>query len=240
MQMYIKNLVELALRSLGVRALGDTLDADQASEAIMLLNQIRAERSIIPTKNWHLYDKTYTATANTRQITLGGPTSNITVRPSTIDEIIIINGPVDASNNNWNIQIKPYQEYRKLMVQNIYALPNEAYLDNEYPTQSVWLYPGMANGYSIRIIGKSYFTDYESLTDEFADPPETFEILRLSLALRLAPLYGVTDIMDLVKQMSSADKHYQAMLFNRSIAPMMNAAAGSSDSGFNFFSGLQR
>lgn len=241
MDLYISDLIKLALRSIGVAALSDQITPDQSREAIIILNQIRKERSISTIRNPVPYDEMYFTSANAQYITMGtSPTlsGNILKRPSLIDEIIILNG-LPNGNFNLSIPIQPFADYRKLMVQSIFAIPQTAYVDTNYPIQKIYLYPGLATGYGIRVVGSSYSTDYESLTDLIVDPPEVIEVLRLGLALRLAPLYGVTDIMDLVKQMSSADKHYKSMMFNRTWnSKQFNPMAANGGSNVNFWSGI--
>lgn len=247
MTYYVSDLISMALRSIGAKALNDELKPNASIEALKMLNIIRAHRSIRPSRNWHIFDQTYTATASTHYITLGTPASNITTNPTDIDEVVIMMGPDGNGNfvNNWSISLMPYTDYRKLMVQTIFAIPNAAYIDTEYPQRKIWFYPGLAAGYAVRVVGKSYFTDYENISDEWLDPPETFDILRLELATKMAPLYGIGDdvTMPLVKQLGSENKAYAAYLMNRQVGPQFNQAAvrnGGHGSSAAFYGGIHR
>ena len=231
MQYHVSDIVSMALRSIGVKALNDNLNHNASDEALKMLNIIRSTRSIRPSRNWHIFDQIFTATQQMHSISLGLPTSNITSNPTDIEIVTIMMGNDGNGNfvNNWPMILAPYTDYRKMTVQTIFAIPNTAYIDTEYPERHIYFYPGLAAGYSVRVVGKSYFTDYENITDEWLDPPETFDILRLELATKLAPFYGVSDdiTLSLVKQLGSENKAYAAYIVNRQVGPQYNQAAAS-------------
>lgn len=231
------DLVQLALREIGVVALGDSIDPAVAEEALLVLNSIRAEISL-PSKNYKVYDETFTATANTSSITLGstgGTPGDIAVRPNRIQEVILISG-APAVGVNYKLQLLPFEMYRAVALPGIFAVPTAAYIDNEYPLQHVYFYPGLSNGWSVRVVGGGYMPEYEFLTDPFIDPPEYFSALYLQLALRLAPKYGV-DLPDAVRaQASGAMKHIKANLFATSLKPSPNGLKSGQGS-FNFYAG---
>ena len=231
----VYDLVFLALREIGVVSLGDSIVDDVAQEALLVLNSLRAEWSI-NTKNYTLFDQTYQATTNTSNITLGAG-GNITTRPHNITQITIING-VPGTGINYNISIEPYENYRQLAITNVFAIPRKAYIDNMYPLQNIWLYPGLSNGYYIRVIGTSYMTEYENITDPYIDPPEYFSALYLTLALRMAPKYGIEAQQGTILQAKSAIKYIKSQLFlNEMNAPMVNGLI-STQSGFNILAGM--
>lgn len=234
------DVIQKALRVTGVVGLGDPIDPLVAQEALMLLNAMRCEMSL-NVKNYKLYDKTYSATANKQFITLGTDgliPGDIPVRPNDITNIVIINGQPGSSNNNFPIEIRPYSDYRNLVVQNIYAVPQIAYIDNEYPLQHVYLYPGLSSGWSIRVIGSSYMTEYENIGDAFIDPPEYFNALYLNLALRLAPLYGAAAGEGIVQQAAGALKHIKHHMLTTRMGIMPNGLMNQGN-GINFMSGMQ-
>lgn len=231
MQYYVSDIISMALRSIGVKALNDELKPNASIEALKMLNIIRANRSIRPSRNWHIFDEVYTVTQPTHYVTLGLPTSNIVTNPTEIELVTVMMGSDGHGNyvNNWPMILAPYTDYRKITVQTIFAIPNTAYITTEFPERKIYFYPGIAAGYSVRVVGKSYFTDYENISDEWLDPPETFDILRLELATKMAPLYGIGDdvTLPLVKQLGSENKAYAAYIVNRQVGPQYNQAAAS-------------
>lgn len=234
----VYDLVFLALRELGIVSLGDSIEPDVTQEALLVLNTIRAEYGIT-TKAYTVYDKTYTADANKQNIRLGtsivdGP-GEIPQRPSNISEVILIMGQPDIAPNV-PLTIKPFNEYRELPLTNIYAVPSSCYIDMGMPYRRIWFYPGLSSGYSIRVIGSAYISEYEFISDPFIDPPEYFSLLYLSLAARLAPKYGQDVPAPLLAQLNSISKHIDQRSFANALTSMKNPLVGSG-SGFNFLAG---
>ena len=235
----VYDLLHKALRVTGVVGLGDAVDPLVAQEALMVLNGMRAEWSL-NIRNWKKFDQTYTAVGNKQFITLGMNglvPGDIPVRPNDITNITIINGTPGSANNNWAVPIFPYADYRNITIQNIYAVPQAAYIDNEYPLQNIYLYPGMSSGWSIRVLGSSYMTDYENIGDTLVDPPEFFDALYLGLALKLAPLYGSQLNDGVVQQAHSAIKHIKHHMLVTRLGVLPNNLKGH-NGGVNFMSGL--
>lgn len=228
------DLVYLALREIGVAALGDTVHDDVSREALKVLNSIRAEWSL-KAKNYKLYDETFTATTSTTHVSMGAG-GDILTRPNRIDLVTVISG-TPGPGLNFTLNIRPYESYRSITLTNIYAIPTDAYIDNSYPQQNIWLYPGLSAEWSLRVVGTSYMTEYELLDDPYIDPPEYFSALYLQLALRLAPMYGIDVPQGVVIQAQGAMKHIKANLFSSSLKSMPNGIK-SSNNNFSFYGGF--
>lgn len=234
------DLVFLALREIGVVSLGDTPDANVMNEGLLVLNTIRAEWSI-NTKNYIYFDQVYTALTNKTHITLGTSLDLLTVgdipnRPQSIDQVTIIQG-LPGTPINYPIPLGTYEEYRNIPITDIGAIPRIAFPDTAYPIQNLWLYPEIQPGWSIRIMGSSYLTEYEALANPYMDPPEYFSALYLSLALRMAPKYGIDANQGVLEQARGAMAKIKTNLFTRQMKRMSNGLV-SGNSGFNFYAGM--
>lgn len=232
-------MIYLACREIGIVSLGDTVDASVSQEALMILNSIRAEFSL-ESKNYKIYDEVYTTPAQTFNVTLG--TAGVTVgnfptRPNRIDQVTIISGAPGVATN-YNIPIEPYENYRALVLTNVYGIPSKCYLDSSYPIQNLWFYPGLASGWSVRVMGTSYMTEYENIGDPYIDPPEYFSALYLALALRLGTKYGVDASQSTIVQASSAMKHIKSNLFMLRMNKKMPNGLKTPTNSFNFYSGM--
>jgi hypothetical protein len=150
--------------------------------------------------------------------------------------VVLISG-APGVGVNYPLVIEPYARYRLMPLTNVVALPQKAYVDNSFPIQNIWFYPGLSTGWSIRVVGVKYLNEYEDLSETFADPPEYFKPLYLALALTTAPKYGIDLAQGTVIRANDAIKHIKANLFMRDLAPMPNGLNSVSGSGFNFFSG---
>jgi len=238
----VYDLLFSALRAAGVAYFNDSIPPNQAGEALMLLNAIRAEYSINNRANLK-FDQTYSATTNKQFITLGTDNTDplnpiagdIPIRPSSIDQIILMNSLANG-NNNFLLTLKTYEEYRSKIVQNVFAIPDSAYLDSEYPLQNVYFYPGLSQGWAVRVQGRRYFTDYENVTDPYIDPPEYFQMLYLELATRLLGMYGQDVPQGLIIQLSGCSKHIKARGLMNGMHRTRNDFSGGSP--FNFFGGV--
>lgn len=242
MALTVYNLIYDALRKVGVAVLGNTLPDEEAEEAMRLLNTLRNEWSISVKVNKR-FDALYTVTGPKQFITLGTSTDSITglpipgdipKRPAQIDKVVICQG-APQSNLNIDLPIYTYNEYRSMSAQNLSAIPNFCYVDNQFPFSNVYFYPGLNAGWTVRVIGVDYMTDYENIADELVDPPEYFNGLSCALALRLAQNYGATVGDGLVQQANSAMKHIKEHNFITDYAQRQGSS--QSKSSINFFSG---
>lgn len=231
------DLVYLALREIGVIALGDSVPDNVMQESLIVLNSLRAEYSLT-VKNNEVYDETFYPTVGTMSVSLGtdGVTpGDIPTRPAKVTQVILMNG---VNGVNIPLSVKPYEQFRTQSLQNLVAVPNTAYIDTEYPYRHVWFYPGLSAGWGCRVMGLKYMTEYESLQDPYFDPPEYFSIMYLSLALRMAPKYGV-DLPDgVLAQCKSALKAVRNNNFATRLKTAANGLKTPAGSSVNFFSGL--
>lgn len=230
------DLIYNALQVCGVVSYGESIDPSISKTALQMLNGIRAEWSGKYINNKR-YDRVYTATSNQYSVSLGHSVSvsgDILVRPQSIEQVSIIMG-----NVNYEIPIKSMEEYRQLTITNIYALPAYAYLDNEYPIQNIYLYPGLAAGYGIRVIGRAYMEEYEHISDTYIDPPELFQCFIYALALKLGPMFGTDPIsmQNVFQMLSSALKPMKSNNFINKMKRAKNDLGGPG-SGVNIFSGV--
>ena len=233
----VYDLIHLGLRELGIVALGDTVDDAVAQEALLTLNAIRADLSI-KTKSYKIYDETWIVTENRQYITLGSTatvTGDMPTRPHDITQVVIIQGQ-PGTGVNIPMTLGTYEEYREQPLTNVYAVPNKAYPDTMFPIQRVWFYPGLTPGWSVRVQGHSYLTEYENVGDTYFDPPDYFTPLSKILALHLAPKWGIEPGQGTVIQANSAMKHIKQELFIRNLKSMPNGLQ-QSGSGFNVFAG---
>lgn len=234
----VYDLIYLACREIGIVSLGDTVDSSITQEALLILNGLRAENSIAQ-KNYKIYDETYAVPAQTLNVTLGtaGPTvGNFPTRPNRITQVVIMSG-VPGPSINYPLEILPYEEYRALALTNVYGVPQRCYLDTSYPIQNLWFYPGLSSGWSVRVMGTSYMSEYENVGEQYIDPPEYFSALYLELALRLATKYGVDASQSTIIQARGAMKSVKANLFMMRAKKMPNNLK-TPEGSFNIYAGM--
>ena len=233
----VLDILKNALQITGTIAYGEQVDPDLARTALITLNGLRAEWSGTLINN-NKYDVLFTAPTSTQFITLGTNPNNgtpivgdIPIRPGTITDIIVKFGTV-----NLPLKIRAYEEYRELPIQTINAIPQYAYVDNNYPLQNIYFYPGLSAGQGVRVLGKEYLKEYENIGDTYVDLPELFNPLVLHLAMRMGSILGATLPMDINIQAQASLKH----LKNRNFVSNIHQAKSDFTlaAGFNFFAGV--
>ena len=234
----VYDLLFLALRKTGMVGLGDVVAANVMDEAMLELNSIRAEWSL-NTKNYRNFNDTFTTTGPRTNITLGTSateTGDMPTRPNTITQVTVIAGATPGANIVYALPILPIEDYFKLPLTNVFAVPSAAYVDTSFPLQNIFFYPGLNPGWTVRVQGMSYMSEYTSVSDEFMDPPEWFAPLVNATALRLASNYGVDMDSAVYAQLKSGLKHIEAHLLMARMEDMENGLK-TGNSSFNFFAG---
>lgn len=231
----VYSLVFQALRSANIVSLGDPVPNSVFQEALLLLNSIRAGLGL-NTKNYVIYDQTCQVTQNQASIALG-PLGDITLRPASITQVVITFGTIPGGVNV-SIPIQPYETYRALSLTQVFAIPQVAYPDTSYPVQNIWFFPGISTGYSVRVQGTAYMTDYETVADPYMDPPEYWEPLCNLLATRLAPRYGTQCAPDVYPIAKAAMDNIRDHMFASRLKQMKNGIGSSEGSAVNFWSGM--
>lgn len=230
------DIIVNALQIVGVIGYGEGVDPMVAKTSLQMLNAVLAEWSAKP-YNYKKYDQLYTATTNQYSVSLGSSSTvsgDILERPAAIEQVVISFG-----TNNYEIPIKSYEEYRQLTITNIFSLPSVAYIDTDYPIQNIYLFPGLAVGYKIRVTGRAYLTEFENVTDAYNHPPELFQCLVLALALKIAPMFGTdpNSMIGIQQALSSALKPLKAIVFKNRMQRAKNDLFPSTGS-INFFAGV--
>ena len=179
----VYDIVAQALQRCGAFAYGEQIDADLARTAILQLNILRASAAQ-SYSNWHRFDETYTATAGVDSVTLG-PGGDFVARPSKIDAVYAIMG-----NTNSQLSVGTLEEYRGIPLVGFSSLPTAAYIETGFAQMKLWLYPGLGEGYGLRVVGLAYPADYDNIDDTLADPPEYLDWLIKATAEQVAPLIG--------------------------------------------------
>lgn len=159
-------------------------------------------------------------------------TGNISERPSLIEGIVLKFG-----NINLPLNIKQYSEFRNIPVNNIASIPSTAYIDNQFPIQSIYLFPNMQVGQGLRVIGVPYFKEYENVGDYYIDLPELWNAQVFNLAMRIAPMLGVNLPPNTVIQAHSSLKHLKNRNFVNNIKTCQNDFQ-TGGMGFNFWAGV--
>ena len=181
--MRVYDIIAPAIQRCGAFSYGEQIDPDLARTAISQLNIMRAAASQ-GYANYRYFDTTFTPLVAVKSVTLG-PGGDFTERPAKIDSVTAIMGQVNRPLN-----LGTLEQYRSLTFVDVASVPSDAYLETGYPLTTLWLYPGLQLGYSLRVTGMAYQPDYENIDDTFADPPEYMDWFIKGVAAQIAPMLG--------------------------------------------------
>jgi hypothetical protein len=181
------NIIERALRSIGVLAQGETATAETANDALTSLNDLLAG---IANEGLLAYQEVYDT------LTLDGSTSYTfglsgtpdisSVRPIRVRSVShTVNGieyPVDiiTANEYGDIGIKTQTG----------DILKSVFINTTYPNATIYVYPVAPSG-TLNIASEKAITAFAGLTTTVSLPPGYERMLRYALAVELMPEYGV-------------------------------------------------
>jgi hypothetical protein len=200
------NLIKSAMRLIGVLSSGENPSDAEANDALAILNQLidawQIQRLMIYTVNRVALD------TNGDPLTLEADQQDYTVyssgdfdipRPVRIEKasVVLTSGdtPVEIP-----IPILDEQQWRAVSVKNVSgALPTAVYDDGGFPfrTLSYWPIPNVG-GLQAVLYCWTQLQQFADLVTEFAFPKGYLKALRYSLAVDLAPEFGVADVPPVV------------------------------------------
>ena len=197
-QMQCQDILYSALRWIGVLAQGETPNAQEAADAMAVLNEIlgtwSAEGRLVNTRVLELK----ALAANTGTYTMGPSGSLSTARPT---RIVSANSIVTVGSASIKLPVEVVQlaEWETIVEPSLSgAMVRKLYCDYAYPLANVLVWPiPSATDTSLEIGSLKPLTQFVNLTDTFDMAPGYERALRLNLGVELAPEYNrpLTDTM---------------------------------------------
>jgi len=214
----ISEIIDLVSSRIGVKQSGEALDPDDANTILQVLKFTMDEVSI----RWYgakLYEKEIPGKS---VITIGtddlGIAGDIPDRPSKIDSVVVTVGSI-----HYPMLIKTYDDYLKLPITNVDAIPNVVYLREDFPYISLYFYPNIGVTSTVKIFGKGYMTDEDLRYSDFLDVPrEYIAAIVAKVALKVAPYFMMTPDQSLVIDASAGEKHIKAKLLVERMNSLQN------------------
>lgn len=179
------NIIERALRSIGVLATGENASADMANDALVSLNDVVAGMA---NESLTIYQNTQDVLPLTgaQSYTYGLSGVLNSVRPIRVDSIFYR----DSNGNDFPIAIVTQREYNDILNKNVTgSLPAYVYIEDAFPLMVLHVYPVPSAG-SLYIYAEKALTAFAALTTTVALPSGYERMLRYALASELMPEYG--------------------------------------------------
>lgn len=178
-----RELVNAAMRLLGLIPEGGAATAPQAKDVLEALNMMLASASanklLIP------FEKTQTLAVSQARTILAD-------RPLRIVQMF-----VTANGTDYPVEEIPLEEYASISTKTTRGRPAYFAWDKIFPTSGFYLYPVPDVAYMATIRRWDALTQVSDLADELDLPGEYLRALKYNLAIEIAPEYGrkVSDVI---------------------------------------------
>jgi len=215
----VSDLISMALRQIGIGAMGTTASAPDLSDGVMHLNMMLAQwqrkRWLVP----NLIDRAFMSTGKSVYYVGPGGDLDIPVRPDKVEAAYarLLNGAPQSvsgqfsqsdfdgdflvSEDGLNAGVQPidygleiiqsYEDYAGLGLKALRSWPNYAYYNPAFPMGEFRPWPISAPDiWEFHIVFKSPLPSSVALTDAINLPPEYWDAIMWTLAARMAPSYG--------------------------------------------------
>jgi hypothetical protein len=198
--MTAREMIRRSLLTLGAIGLGESVEAGQASDALISLNEMldtwNLERLTVP----YLTREEYTFTPGQQTYTYGSGGNFNGTRPYKIDMVSVL---VTSSTPNIELPVEMLsdEEWRDQRVKDVSGtFPTQVQVEYEYPLIKLnfWPIPSVAN--KAVIYSWNQLANIASLDTVLSLPPGYQEAIRWNLAMKLCPFYGKPATQEIVAE----------------------------------------
>ena len=186
-----QQLINLALKKIGVLAAGQTPLADDITDAFAELNLMLAEWN---SQRWMVYHLITQSIASTgaQSYTIGpGADINVPLRPNNIESAFFRQNNITPLSPDYPLQIVAAREdYNRLRLKSLTAFPQYLFYDSDWPVGTLYPWPLMMGGlYTLFISYKDTLASIETTSGNISLPPQYYAAILYNLAARLRPSY---------------------------------------------------
>lgn len=228
-------LINGALRLIGVLAEGETPSADTSADALFAMRQMIDSWNTEELSIFNTQDQTFLWNAGERIRTLGPTGDFVGLRPVFLDDSTYFRDP--ETNVSYSIQMISQQQYDGIAVKTISSTyPQVMWINMEFPNISMAIYPVPTRVLEWHFISFEELTNPTNLADTLAFPPGYLRAFRYNLAVEIATEFGVEPPARVVRIADVAKRNIQRI--NAPIDTMaMPYSLMDTRGRFNIFSG---
>jgi hypothetical protein len=179
-----KDLINQALRNIGVLASGETASGDKLNESLVIAQQMvegwSLERLMIPAVTHETFAVDTVGAAASYTIGTGGALN--TARPMSILNCRM----VDGGNSESPVEIVGLSRWASVDVRGNVAIPSIAYYEVSYPLGKLYFDTIPMAGYFIKLVTAKELTALPALNSDTEYPPGYDRCIRLNLEIELA------------------------------------------------------
>ena len=181
------SIIESALRNLGAIASGETLTANEANDALAVLNRMLDAWRNESLMAWTINDVSGPVAASTASVTVGAGGNLDVPRPVDID-----NARIRLNGVDYRLEVIDQSQWASIRVKTLNSnIPRYVYDNGNYPLRTLTFWPIPTQDLTLILGLKEPLSSLDSLATVLAMPPGYEECLVYGLAIRLAPEYGL-------------------------------------------------
>jgi hypothetical protein len=183
-------IINGALRLLGVLAEGETPSPETSADALFAMNQMIDSWNTERLSVFSTQDQTFTWPAGEITRTLG-PTGNfIGNRPVRLDDATYYRDP--GTNVSFGIKFINQQQYDGIAVKTVTSTyPQVIFVNETFPDVTMTIYPKPTRVLEWHFISVEPLSQPATLATDLAFPPGYLRAFRYNLACEMAPEFGV-------------------------------------------------
>lgn len=222
-----RGIIKSAMRKAGVLTVGEDPSAEEANDALEMLNDLLAS---ISNDSLIVYSRTFEnfpLSGGTASYTIGSGATFNTVRPIKIVSAYVRIGTID-----YPLEIITDENYASIGMKAIQGIPEFLNYTNAFANGTINLYPVPAAAYTLYLVTEKQLTTF-ALNDTVSLPPGWRRMLIYNLAIELAPEYGQPIPPEVAKIAAESKGEIKAAVM---AAKPMQWEAGADDTG-NIYSG---
>lgn len=179
-----RDIVKGALRKISAMGIGQSLQAEEANDALILLNVMLSSLSVQGDLVYSETQESFALTGGDGEYTIGSGGDFDTVRPTRIDAVTVTQGDVDYSLNKID-----KVAYSQISQKDIGGISGSYYYDAGYPLGTIRLYTVPEGVTTIKIYSEKPLAQFADLDAVFSMPQEYESMLIYNLAVWIAPEY---------------------------------------------------
>jgi hypothetical protein len=184
------DLINGALRLLGVLAEGETPSAETSADALNAMNQMIDSWNTERLSIFSTQDQVFNWAPSAISRTLGPTGDFVGNRPILLDDATYFRDP--STNVSFGIKIINQQQYDGIAVKTVTSTyPQVLWINMTYPNVEMYIYPVPTRTLEWHFISVEELTQPATLATDIALPPGYLRAFRYNLACEMAPEFGV-------------------------------------------------
>lgn len=200
------DLIQSAARLTGALASGETLNANEASDCLLVLNDLLENWSNERLSVWGAANETFTLVPGQATYTIGPAGNFNTTRPVYITDAYCTFGDVD-----FHIDIIGQEQYNLINLKSMQQPIVEKLLYvNDFSLGRITLWPVPNTAIPLVLSTSRVLTFPVTLATSLTGPPGFLKALRFCLAVELAPEFGMEPSAAVVQIAADAKRDYKS------------------------------